>query len=447
MADAADVVVEKKPALMQFLEDGKVKELLFKSEGGTVEKKPISECKFLSEGRVAIYFSAHWCGPCRGFTPRLAEKYKEFSEKGLTIIFMSWDKNLAAFNEYYGEMPWAAFPFENQEALRESNAIPSPRGIPALHLFNKGDLYNEKGRMAVMTTEFPWEPLAWEKIIESGAVIDGDHKVVPTEEIKKKKYLAFYFSAHWCPPCQKFTPKLTKVYNKMIARAKENNEEPDFEFIYVSSDKHRRMPEMPVEEFKKYFGKMPWKAFDVQHEMFPDISMRLGDLAGKNGIPHLTVMTIDGKMVEKDAMPGASNDPEGEKFPWITEPWYDVESSLKGLNEAFSIMLMMPTLSEEQRNTYAECLTEHAKTELAKGDDREVYHFTVTKFGEDDIGTKLQQLTSVKEDKMVVLFLRSGFCKVLDLPKTSADVPKAFESFLDALKTQNMEALQKLDFN
>ena len=37
---------------------------------------------------VGIYFSAHWCPPCRGFTPKLAETYKKMkaSEKGLSYL-------------------------------------------------------------------------------------------------------------------------------------------------------------------------------------------------------------------------------------------------------------------------------------------------------------------------------------------------------------------------
>lgn len=443
MAEAENM--EKKSQLMQYLEDGKVTELLIKTQG-KIERKPISECKFLTEGRVGIYFSAHWCGPCQAFTPVLRAKYNELQAQGLTLIFMSSDKNLKMFNEYYKEMPWAAFPFENIEHLQKSDAIPRSRGIPALYLFNKGKLYNDNGRSALMTMKFPWEPLAWEKIIESGAIIDGNYNVVPTEEIKKKKHLAFYFSAHWCPPCQMFTPKLSQTYKKMLARAEKNGEEPDFEFIYVSSDKHPRMPQMPLNEFKKYFGKMPWKAFNVEHKLFQDISQRLGYLSGKRGIPHLTVMSIDGEIVSKDAMPSAGNDPEGKEFPWIPKPFYDVEESLKGLNEDFSILLMMPNLSKEERNKHAQLLTAHASKQLALGDDREIYHFTVTDFGEDSVGPKLQDLTRVKDDKMVVLFIRTGMCKVLDLPKASEDVEAAFDAYLSDLKTGNEAGLQKLNF-
>ena len=42
---------------------------------------------------VAIYFSAHWCPPCRGFTPVLAEFYNEANEsdKQVEIVFVSLD--------------------------------------------------------------------------------------------------------------------------------------------------------------------------------------------------------------------------------------------------------------------------------------------------------------------------------------------------------------------
>ena len=37
---------------------------------------------------------------------------------------------------------------------------------------------------------------------------------VKTAEALKDKYVALYFSAHWCPPCRGFTPKLSEWYSK-----------------------------------------------------------------------------------------------------------------------------------------------------------------------------------------------------------------------------------------
>lgn len=68
------------------------------------------------EGKtVGLYFSAHWCPPCRGFTPKLAEFYKKHhTEKNFEIVFVSSDKNDAEFQEYYKEMPWLALPFADR---------------------------------------------------------------------------------------------------------------------------------------------------------------------------------------------------------------------------------------------------------------------------------------------------------------------------------------------
>jgi len=52
-----------------------------------------------------------------------------------------------------------------------------------------------------------------------------------------------YFSAHWCPPCRKFTPVLSEAYTKLKA------ERDDFELVFVSSDRDQ-------EGFDEYFGEM-----------------------------------------------------------------------------------------------------------------------------------------------------------------------------------------------
>lgn len=46
---------------------------------------------------LGIYFSAHWCGPCRTFTPLLAQVYKAVRQKhsDFEILFVSGDKSEA----------------------------------------------------------------------------------------------------------------------------------------------------------------------------------------------------------------------------------------------------------------------------------------------------------------------------------------------------------------
>lgn len=61
-----------------------------------------------------MFFRAHWCGPCRGFTPKLAEIYKDVQNElkdKFDIVFISWDEDQASFDEYLKEMPWKALPF------------------------------------------------------------------------------------------------------------------------------------------------------------------------------------------------------------------------------------------------------------------------------------------------------------------------------------------------
>lgn len=62
---------------------------------------------------VALYFSAHWCPPCRVFTPKLIEVYNELKERGevFEVVFISSDEDEDAFKDYYSSMPWLALPF------------------------------------------------------------------------------------------------------------------------------------------------------------------------------------------------------------------------------------------------------------------------------------------------------------------------------------------------
>ena len=62
---------------------------------------------------VAVYFSAHWCPPCRAFTPTLIKAYEAAKAAGLPfeLVFVSSDEDEEGFDEYTKDMPWPSVKF------------------------------------------------------------------------------------------------------------------------------------------------------------------------------------------------------------------------------------------------------------------------------------------------------------------------------------------------
>ncbi|KAM6589302.1 hypothetical protein CsatA_011907 [Cannabis sativa] len=78
--------------------------------GKNGSKVPISK---LVGKNIVLYFSAHWCPPCRGFTPKLIKTYNDIKKKddAFEVIFISSDSDQSSFEEYFSIMPWLALPY------------------------------------------------------------------------------------------------------------------------------------------------------------------------------------------------------------------------------------------------------------------------------------------------------------------------------------------------
>mmetsp|Transcript_30407 Transcript_30407/g.74496 ORF Transcript_30407/g.74496 Transcript_30407/m.74496 type:complete len:161 (-) Transcript_30407:275-757(-) len=65
---------------------------------------------------VALYFSAHWCPPCRQFTPTLKDVYEETSDKhNFQVVFVSSDDSQEAMKGYMNEAhgDWLAVSYDS----------------------------------------------------------------------------------------------------------------------------------------------------------------------------------------------------------------------------------------------------------------------------------------------------------------------------------------------
>ena len=102
------------------------------------------------------------------------------------------------------------------------------------------------------------------------------------EELAPKQIYGLYFSAHWCPPCRKFTPQLVAYYNQIA------HDHPEFEIIFVSADKS-------AEDMATYMREsgMPWLA--IEYGKLANVPA-LQKYAGR-GIPDLVIVDASGKVL------------------------------------------------------------------------------------------------------------------------------------------------------
>merc|ERR1712241_681775 len=89
-----------------------------KHDGSKVSGKDV----LADKKAVAFYFSAHWCPPCRNFTPVLKEAFNKMDGDKITIIFVSSDQDEDSMKDYFkSHGDYLALPYgsDKKKALSE----------------------------------------------------------------------------------------------------------------------------------------------------------------------------------------------------------------------------------------------------------------------------------------------------------------------------------------
>ena len=130
-----------------------------------------------------------------------------------------------------------------------------------------------------------------------GPLLDSQGKEV-SKKMLGGKTIGIYFSAHWCPPCRSFTPKLVKFRDA---------NKKDFEVVFVSSDKS---PKAQMDYMKG--SKMKW--YTMPHRS--DAANALSKKYAVRGIPSPVIVSPNGKTITKDGRRDVSSNAKGAIKKW-----------------------------------------------------------------------------------------------------------------------------------
>ncbi|KAL9244059.1 hypothetical protein vseg_017871 [Gypsophila vaccaria] len=278
----------------------------------------------LQDNVVGIYFSANWYAPCREFNQVLIKVYEELKSRGhnFEVVLVSSDEDIGAFNNYRASMPWLSVPFSDLETRRSLSRVFDVEAIPCLVIFQPYQSHNNSDNVAEIhdgaeliyrygVNCFPFTKERLDELLEEERKREENQTVVNLLANRDRDYLlshpssrqvlvtslegktiGLYFSAQWCLPCTKFTPKLISIYQKIkqnIVTTQVNNpDNEEFEIVFVSSDRDKP-------SFDSYFETMPWLALPFGDPNIKELAKHF-DI---RDIPSLVILGRDGKTLSK----------------------------------------------------------------------------------------------------------------------------------------------------
>ncbi|KAL6540695.1 hypothetical protein OROMI_024580 [Orobanche minor] len=306
--------------------------------GSGGKKVPIAE---LDGKMVGLYFVLLIHNRCLTFNPKLVETYESLKEEGkdFEIVMVPLDEDEELFNNEFGNLPWLSLPVNDkicEKLVRyfELQSLPTvviigPDG-ETLHS-NVAETIEEHGKMAYPFTpdrfaEFEEmekakrEAQTLESILVSqdcDFVIGKNGAKIAVSDLLGKDIL-LYFSAHWCPPCRAFLPKLVQAYKEI--NEKHNN---PLEVIFISSDRDQS-------SFDEFFTAMPWLALPFGDGRKNSLSR----FFKVNGIPTVVAIGPTGRTVTTEARDLIMH--HGSKsYPFTSERVEEIETEIEKTAESW----------------------------------------------------------------------------------------------------------------
>ncbi|KAJ8347712.1 hypothetical protein SKAU_G00263010 [Synaphobranchus kaupii] len=179
-----------------------------------------------------VYFSAHWCPPCRSLTRVLVESYRMVKESGqkFEIVFVSADRSEESFKQYFSEMPWVAVPYADEGRRSRLNRLYGIQGIPTLILLDtEGHMITRQGRVEVLNDPecrlFPWHPRPVLELSESNAV-----------QLNEGPCLVLFVDAEEEGELEAAKGLILPIAEKIMAKHKAKDEETPLLFFVAGED-------------------------------------------------------------------------------------------------------------------------------------------------------------------------------------------------------------------
>jgi thiol-disulfide isomerase/thioredoxin len=157
--------------------------------------EPATANHALNTDYLLLYFSAHWCAPCRGFTPKLVEYYnKNLGGQLFQVLFVSNDRSDREMQAYMKEaaMPWPAVIYHS-EAKKTLEKVYSGQGIPRLVLLDRSgsvvaDSFKGQTYLGPNHVLEELDSLLNERKQDPAGITETTGQILPTPDKFKRRY-------------------------------------------------------------------------------------------------------------------------------------------------------------------------------------------------------------------------------------------------------------------